>query len=134
MTHPSTEHSPAAVFKRILGSYWDKSLKSFLFTITSTTDFTPQPPLRKSGLKLVCNVNIVHGGLKSENSQDYSMALYVHEFGFWAMSEQLHSGAHRCQEKKFGGGTYGTNSHGIGYYSITHEEQMIKPIMKNEHT
>ncbi len=28
--------------------------------------------LSKSGLKLVCNVNIVQGNLKSENSQDYS--------------------------------------------------------------
>ncbi len=26
----------------------------------------------KSGLKLVCNVNIVYGNLKSENSQDYA--------------------------------------------------------------
>ncbi len=26
----------------------------------------------KSGLKLVCNVNIVYGKLKSENSQDYA--------------------------------------------------------------
>ncbi len=36
-------------------------------------DFTPPPPpshLSKSGLKLVCNVNIVLGNLKSENSQD----------------------------------------------------------------
>jgi hypothetical protein len=35
-------------------------------------------------LKLVCNVNIVHGNLKSENSQYYvspetSMKLYDHE-------------------------------------------------------
>jgi hypothetical protein len=26
-------------------------------------------------LKLVCNVNIVHGNLKSENSQDYAQNL-----------------------------------------------------------
>jgi hypothetical protein len=32
-----------------------------LFTVTST-----------NGLKLVCNVNIVYGDLKSENSQDYA--------------------------------------------------------------
>ncbi len=30
------------------------------------------PPLSKSSLKLVCNVNIVNGNLKSENSQDYA--------------------------------------------------------------
>jgi hypothetical protein len=46
-----------------------------LFTITSNNGFyTPPPPpsLSKSGLKLVCNVNIVYGNLKSENSQDYA--------------------------------------------------------------
>ena len=32
----------------------------------------PSPPLSKSGLKVVCNVNIVYGFLKSENSQDYA--------------------------------------------------------------
>jgi hypothetical protein len=42
---------------RTLGSIWVKSL---------LTDFTP-----KSGLKLVFNVNIVYGNLKSENSQNY---------------------------------------------------------------
>jgi hypothetical protein len=35
-------------------------------------DLTPPPPLSKSGLKLVCNVNIVYGNLKSENSKDYA--------------------------------------------------------------
>ncbi len=49
----------------------DKSLKSFPSCYS-------QPPLlayftsSKSGLKLVCNVNIVYGNLKSENSQDYA--------------------------------------------------------------
>ncbi len=33
-------------------------------------DFTSPPP-SKSGLKLVCNVNIVYGNPKSENSEDY---------------------------------------------------------------
>ncbi len=58
----------------ILGSIWEKSLKSFssfLFTFTFTNGFYPPPPLSKSGLKLVCNVNIVYGHLKSPNSQDY---------------------------------------------------------------
>jgi hypothetical protein len=66
---------------RILGRYWDKSLKNF-------PPCSPQSPLQqillppppplfdqkwfKSGLKLVCNVNIVYGNLKSENSQDYA--------------------------------------------------------------
>jgi hypothetical protein len=37
-------------------------------------DFTlpPNPPLSKSVLKLVCNVKIVQGNLKFENSQDYA--------------------------------------------------------------
>jgi hypothetical protein len=38
---------------------------SLLFTVTSTTDFTPR-------LKLVCNGNIVYRNLKSESSQDYA--------------------------------------------------------------
>ncbi len=29
-------------------------------------------PLSKSGLKLICNVDILYGNLKSENSQDYA--------------------------------------------------------------
>jgi hypothetical protein len=36
---------------------------------------TPPPPMSKIGLKLVCNVNIVQGNLKSENSKDYSQNL-----------------------------------------------------------
>jgi hypothetical protein len=40
------------------------------------TDFTaPPPPLSKSVLKLVRNVIIVYGNLKSENSQDYAKNL-----------------------------------------------------------
>ncbi len=44
------------------------------------------PSLSKRDLKLACNVNIVYGNLKSENSQvciETSTKLYVHEFGFW---------------------------------------------------
>jgi hypothetical protein len=37
--------------------------------------YYPSPPLSKSGLKLVCNVNFVYGNLKSENSQDYAQKL-----------------------------------------------------------
>ncbi len=60
---------------RILGRKWDKILGVFplLFTVISTKGFSsPPPPPSKSGLKLVCNVNIVYGNLKSENSQDYA--------------------------------------------------------------
>ena len=70
---------------RILGRNWDKSLKSFLPCYSQSPLLTP--PLSKSGLKLVCNVNIVHGNLTSANSQEYAQKpqrnLYVNEFGFW---------------------------------------------------
>jgi hypothetical protein len=38
----------------------------------SQSPLPPSPPLSKFGLKLVCNVNVVYGNLKSENSQDYA--------------------------------------------------------------
>ncbi len=56
---------------RILGPNRGKSLKSFPPCYSQS----PVPTdllLHKSGLKLVCNVNVVHGNLKSENSQDYA--------------------------------------------------------------
>jgi hypothetical protein len=46
-----------------------------LFTVTSTDGFNSPHPLSKSGLKLVSNVNIVYGNLKTENSQDYAQNL-----------------------------------------------------------
>jgi hypothetical protein len=47
--------------------------KKFFFTKTYTFyPPPPPPPRRKSGLKLVCNVTIVYGNLKSENSQDHA--------------------------------------------------------------
>jgi hypothetical protein len=59
---------------RILGRNWDKSPKSFppCYSQSSLlTAFTSSPPpLSKSSLKLVCYVNIVHGNLKSDNSQN----------------------------------------------------------------
>jgi hypothetical protein len=57
---------------RILGRNWDKSLKSFPPCYSQSlllTDFTPPP------LEQVCNVKIVCGNLKSENSQDYAQKL-----------------------------------------------------------
>ncbi len=46
-----------------------KVLRVFLYY----RDFThPSPPLSKSGLKLVCNVNILYGNLMFEISQDYA--------------------------------------------------------------
>ena len=54
---------------QILGRNWDKSLKSFPPCYSQSpllTDFTPPEK------KVVCNVNIVYGNLKSENSQDYA--------------------------------------------------------------
>ncbi len=61
---------------RILGRNWDKSLKNFHPCYSQSPllrEITPPPPPRnKNGLKLVWNVNIVYGYLKSENSQDYA--------------------------------------------------------------
>ncbi len=42
---------------------------------TSADGFTPPPPPSKTGLKLACNVNIVYGNLKSDNTQDYDKKL-----------------------------------------------------------
>jgi hypothetical protein len=53
----------------------DKSLNRFSPCYLQSPlliDFTPPPPPRKSGLKLVCSVNILYGNLKSANSQDYA--------------------------------------------------------------
>ncbi len=66
---------------QILGRNPDKSLKSCVPPCYSQSpllrDFTSPPPLplSKSGLKLVCNVNIAHGHLKYENSRDYAWDL-----------------------------------------------------------
>ncbi len=57
---------------RILRRNWDKRLQSFPPCYSQSpplTDLLPHP-LSKTGLKLVCNVNIEYGNLKSENSQD----------------------------------------------------------------
>ncbi len=58
---------------RILGRNWDKSLESFHPCYSQSPLLTVPPPLSKSGLKLVCNVNIVNGKLRSKNwEQDYA--------------------------------------------------------------
>ncbi len=58
---------------RILGRNWDNSFKSF----PPCHSQSPPPPLsKKSSLKLVCNVNIVNGNLKSENSQDLNKIVH----------------------------------------------------------
>jgi hypothetical protein len=54
--------------------------------VTSSNGFYSPAPLIKSGLKLVCNVNIVYGNLKPEISQDFAHKpqgneTVVHEFG-----------------------------------------------------
>ncbi len=64
---------------RILGCIWDKSIQSFPPCYSQSPLLTnfytyppPLPPTPTSSLKLVCDVNIVYGNLKSENSQDYA--------------------------------------------------------------
>jgi hypothetical protein len=75
---------------RIHRRNWDKSLKSFPPYYSQSpllTGFTtPPPPPTKSGLKLVCNVNIIYGKPQvwelSRSCPETSTTLYVHEFGF----------------------------------------------------
>jgi hypothetical protein len=63
---------------QILGRNWDKSLKSVppcFLQSPLQTDFnplTPPPPLEQKLFETGLQVNIVHGNLKSENSQDYA--------------------------------------------------------------
>ncbi len=67
------KRDPEAVF---LDDILTKSLKAPCYSQSPLLmDFIPPLPLRKSGLKLVCNVNIVPGILKSANSQDYARIL-----------------------------------------------------------
>jgi hypothetical protein len=77
-----------AEFLDVIGA---KVLRVFLLAILNIHSqlyqqiYSPYPP-SKSGVKLVCIVNIVCGNLTSENSQDFALKtstkLYVHEFGF----------------------------------------------------
>jgi hypothetical protein len=83
---------PEAEFLDVIGTkVLTKSFPSCYSQSSKQTDFTPQsppppPPLSKSGLKLVCYVNILYGNLKSENSKDFALEaprkLCVHEFDF----------------------------------------------------
>jgi hypothetical protein len=58
---------------RNLGRNWDKSLKSFPPCYSQSPLLTDSPPPpTKNGLKLVCNINIAYGNLKSKNSQGYA--------------------------------------------------------------
>ncbi len=90
---PLSSHTPPLPLLmyrgRILRRDWYKSLKSFTPCYSQShliTEILPIPFLSKSGLKLVCNENIVYLNLKSEDSQDCpqetSTKLYVREFGF----------------------------------------------------
>ncbi len=64
------EGLPEAEFLDVIGA---KSLKSFPPCYSqSPLLILHSSPWRKSGLKLVCNVNIVYGNLMSENSQYYA--------------------------------------------------------------
>ncbi len=68
----------------MFGLNWDKSFKKPLcYSQSPLLTDPPPPPHEQSCLKLVCNVNIVYGNLKSENCQvrpETSTKLYVHEF------------------------------------------------------
>jgi hypothetical protein len=58
-----------------LDVFGTKVLRVFLLAIHShlfTNGYYSPSSLSKSGLKLICNVNIVYGKLKSKISQDYA--------------------------------------------------------------
>ncbi len=79
---------PEAEFLVVIGT---KVLRVFLLAIYSHAplpmDFTPLPPTpSKSGLKLVCNLNMYCIPQVWELSRlcpETSNKLYVHEYGFW---------------------------------------------------
>jgi hypothetical protein len=62
---------PQAEFLDVIGT---KVFRVFLLASHNLYKriYPPPPSPSKSGLKLVCNVNILYGNLKSENSQDYA--------------------------------------------------------------
>ncbi len=71
MFQPEGVSHPKAEFLDVIGT---KVSRVFLLAIDSHlySRILLTHPLSKSGLKLVCNVNIEHRNLKSENSQDYA--------------------------------------------------------------
>ncbi len=71
---PQVSLTPEAEFLDV-NTQKSSEFSSLLFTVTSNNWFYSLPSLSKSGLKLVCNVNIVHGNLKSQNSQDHVQKL-----------------------------------------------------------
>jgi hypothetical protein len=73
MRRDGCEGSAGEARGRILGRNWDQSLQSFhpCYSQSPLLWIYPPPPLSKRRSKLVCDVNIVYGSLKSENSQDY---------------------------------------------------------------
>jgi hypothetical protein len=72
---------------QILGSNWDKGLKSFplYYSVTSTNEFNS--PL--IGMKLVCNVTIYTETSSPRTLKILSAKFYVHEFGFSIGSTSL---------------------------------------------
>ncbi len=59
---------------RILERNWDKKSNPPCYSHSHLpTDFIPPPPMIINGLKLVCNLYIVYGNLKSENSRDCTL-------------------------------------------------------------
>jgi hypothetical protein len=82
---------PEAEFLDIIGT---KVLRVFLLAIHCHLYSRILPsPLEQKWFETGCNVNIVYGNLKSENSQDNvqktSTKLYVYEFGFSSLSSLL---------------------------------------------
>jgi hypothetical protein len=63
-----------------------------LDVVGTKVTFTPPPFLSKSGLKLVCNVNVVFRNLKLRTLKVMTRKpnkLYVHEFGFRTIKSKI---------------------------------------------
>ncbi len=74
---------------------------------------SPPPPPRKSCLKLGCNVNIVYGNLKPENSQDYvhkpkQNCMFMNSASGWLSRWMRQKVRKRERDDLRGGGGWGT--------------------------
>ncbi len=83
-----TKHNVSCTEAEFLNVIVTKVLRVFFLSIHSHLYYRILlPPLNKSDLKLVCNVNIVYKkpqvGELSRLCPETSTKLYVHEFGFW---------------------------------------------------
>ncbi len=124
---------------RILGRNWDKSLDSFLHCYSQSpllTDFVPPhppplPPEQKKWVETGCNVNIVYGNLKPENSEDcaYKVPWFFPKEVAWILIQEVpwFSVAKRMWRKAGGGGVAEENAFCLLSfpYPLWHSDNMV---------